>query len=99
MSGSAPILQASPEAVWLALALDGEYGASGGGPLRFARATQQAERIEFREIVNEMVRVGDHLLLATIFGAAVVKDHTLRRFFVDKTAAGRLQVSESVLGN
>jgi hypothetical protein len=96
---SATAMVVEPEAVWLALANNGEYGTSGGGLLRFARATQDVERIEFREVVYEMARIGDHLLLATEFGAAVLTDHTVRRFFVDRSTDGRLQVSESVIGN
>lgn len=96
---SATAMLVESEAVWLALASNGEWGTNGGGLLRFDRATQKVERIEFREVVNEIARVGDHLLLATEFGAAVVKNHTLHRFFVDQTTEGRLQVSESVLGN
>ena len=88
-----------PEMVWLALASHGEYRTNGGGLLRFVRARQKSERTEFPDVVNEMIRVGDHLLCATEFGAAVVKDRTLRRFFLDPTTGGRLQVSQSVLGN
>ena len=96
---SATAMLVVPEAVWLALANNGEYGSTGGGLLRFDRATQKMERIEFRELVTEIACLGDRLLLATGFGAAVVENHTLRRFFVDETINGRLQVTESVLGN
>jgi hypothetical protein len=87
-----------PEAVWLALANNGEYRLNGGGLLRVDRATQKVERIPLHELVNEMVRVGDSLLLNTEFGAAVVKDNRVRRFFLDQTTAGQWQVSEAVFG-
>jgi hypothetical protein len=45
---SATAMLVEPEAVWVGVASNGEYRASGGGLLRFARATQQPERIEFR---------------------------------------------------
>ena len=96
---SATAMLVTTEAVWLARANNGEYGSTGGGLLRFDRATQRVERIEFRELVREIACLGDRLLLATDFGAAVIENHTLRRFFVDETINGRLQVTESVLGN
>lgn len=95
---SATAMLVEPEAVWLALASNGEYRTDGGGLLRFDRATHKGQRIEFREVVSEMACVGDHLLLATDFGAAVVKDHSVRRFFLDQTTGGQWQVSEAVFG-
>jgi hypothetical protein len=88
-----------PDAVWLGVANHGEYRTTGGGLLRFGRTTRKTERVEFREVVREMARLEDGLLLATDFGAAVLTKQTLRRFFVDQTADGRLKVSEAVLGN
>jgi hypothetical protein len=96
---SATAVLVEPDAVWLGLAKNGEYRNDSGGLLRFDRATQRVERIECRELIGEIADVGGHLLLATAFGADVVENHTLRRFFVDQTTDGRLQVTESVLGN
>ena len=39
---------------------------------------------------GEIADVEGHLLLVTAFGATVVENHKLRRFFVDQTTDGRL---------
>ena len=85
-----------PDAVWLAVAHRGEYGTDGHGILRFDRTTQKIERTELRVLINEIACIGDRLLLATDFGAAVLENHTLHRFFIDPTLDGKLQVTESV---
>lgn len=95
---SASAMLVEPQTVYLALAANGEYGTVGGGLLRFDRASEKVQRIEFRELVGEIVRIKDRLLLATDFGAAVVENHRPRRFFVDESTDGRLQVVESVFG-
>ena len=89
------------DTVWLALVHRGEYGDTSGGILRFNRTTQKVERFGLPpcDIVNEIARVGDHLLLATQSGAAMVEDHTLHRFFVDQTTTGRWQIVESTPEN
>lgn len=88
-----------PDAVWLALAGNGEYRTTSGGLLRFDRATEKMERMEFPDIVNEMARIGDDLLLATDSGAAVVRNHVVRRFILDQTTDGRPQMTEAEVGN
>ncbi len=87
-----------PEAVWLALARHGEWGSSGGGLLRFDRGTEKVESLELRDIASAISRVGDRLLIATEFGAAVFGEHRLRRYFLDQTTDGRLRVVEAILG-
>ena len=96
---SSTAMLVEPRTVWVGLANNGEYGSTGGGLLQFDRATEKAERIEFHELVNEIARVGDRLLLATDFGVMVLENRRPRRFFVDRTINGGLQVAESVLGN
>lgn len=93
---SATAMLVERDAVWLALANRGEYGDTGGGLLRFDRATRQVERWELHELVNEIARVGDGLVLATDVGAALLMDGEMRRFFVDRGVGGGLEVREAV---
>ena len=86
------------DTVWLGLARRGEYGDSGGGMLRFDRATQKVNCLRLHEIVEEIARVGDLLVIATEFGAALWEGGKLRRFFVDQTTDGRLRVAEALPG-
>jgi len=65
---------------------------------RCAECLYRVERLELRDIAGEIVRVGDRLLIATEFGAAVFGEHKLRRFFLDQTTDGRLRVAEAMLG-
>jgi hypothetical protein len=95
-SVSAMLVQ--PNTVWLALAHRGEYGDSSGGLLRFNRATQTVERLALPDIATDIAYVGDHVLLATESGAAVVEAKKLRMFFVDEATNGQLQVVEAKLG-
>jgi hypothetical protein len=43
--------------------------------------------------------VGEHLLIATEFGPAVLDGGRVRRFFVDETSDGRLYVEEATAGD
>ncbi|MFN0106953.1 MAG: hypothetical protein ACKV2U_33275 [Bryobacteraceae bacterium] len=88
-----------PDAVWLGLAHHGEWGSGGGGVVRFDRATEKMERFKLREIVRGMARVGDHIVMATSFGAAVFDGNKLRRFLVDETTDGRLRAVEGIPGD
>ena len=87
-----------PEAVWLALARHGEYGSGGAGLLRFDRGTEKVEKMELRDIAGKIARLGNRLLIATDFGAALFEQRKLRRFFLDQTTDGRLRVAEAKLG-
>jgi hypothetical protein len=49
------------------------------------------------DAVYEMARVGGSLILATDFGAATIRDGKARRFFVDRTLRGELQISEAIV--
>jgi hypothetical protein len=93
---SATAMLVEPEAIWLGLAHRGEYGDSGGGVLRFNRATQKVTRLVLQETVSAIARAGDRLVVATAFGAALFDGGKLRRFFVDETTAGRLRVAEAL---
>ena len=52
-------------------------------------------KFDLPDIVQSIARVGDHLLIATEFGPAVIDDGRVRRFFVDRTSDGRLYVAEA----
>ena len=88
-----------PDAVWLGLVHNGEYGSTGGGVLRFDRHTQQVTHYELREIVHQFARIQGRLLMATDFGAAVLDGTSLGRFFVDQTSDGRLRVAEALVAH
>ncbi|HMF75050.1 MAG TPA: hypothetical protein VK604_05255 [Bryobacteraceae bacterium] len=98
VNSSVTALLVEPEAVWLALAHRCEWGDSAGGLLRFDRTTENVTKIDLPDIANSILRIDGHLLIATRFGAAVVEDNSVRRFFVDKTTDGRLRVAEALLG-
>ncbi|MFL6414778.1 MAG: hypothetical protein ACJ74Y_03810 [Bryobacteraceae bacterium] len=95
---SATAMLVEPEAVWIGLASRGEYGDFGHGLLRFDRQTQECSPFEFPDIIFEIARVRDSVILATNFGAAVVQDRKLRRFFVDVTSGGERRVTEAIFG-
>ncbi len=88
-----------PEAVWIALSSRSEYRDVSGGLLRFDRATETCTKIALPDLTYEIARVGDSLILATDFGAAVVRDgkapSVLRR---SDTSRAQLQVSEAIVG-
>ncbi len=84
-------------AVWLATATHGEWGGTSDGLLRFDRATNSIEKIELRDIVVGILRVGGRLLLATSFGPAILEDGKVRRFFVDRVTSGGLRVVEATI--
>ena len=96
---AASAMLVEPDAVWLGLVHNGEWGSTGGGVLRFDRTTRQANRIALREVVGEIARVGNRLVMATTFGAALLDGDKLRRFFVDETSDGRLRVAEGIAGD
>jgi hypothetical protein len=87
-----------PETVWLALASNGEYGTSAGGMIVFDRRTQQIEKFDVPDVATSIARVGEHLVLATAFGPAVLDQGQVRRYFVDETSDGRPYIAEAVAG-
>lgn len=86
------------DAVWLALAHHGEWATSAGGLLHFDRSTEKVTRFELPDVVSQIARVQDRLLLATQGGAAILEAGRLRRFFVDPLSDGRVRMAEAVLG-
>lgn len=93
---SASAMLVEPEAVWLGLVRHGEWRSFGGGLLRFDRASQTATVTPLPEVIGDIARIGDRLVMATEFGLAVYHGSTLRRFFVDQTTAGQLRVAEAL---
>jgi hypothetical protein len=93
---SVSAIQVERDAVWLALVRNGEYGGTSGGILRFDRRIETVQRFDTPDLVFAFFRAGDRLLAATDFGIGLIEDGRVRRFFVDQTTDGRLQVSEAV---
>lgn len=92
---SASSLLVEPDAVWIGLVYNGEWGGSGGGLLRFDPQTQALRHWPLEEIIHAIRRSGPHLLLATSFGAALLDPELhLRRFFFPRFA--RRQALEAI---
>lgn len=83
-----------PDAIWLALFHRGEWGDSGGGLLRWDRASEAVQKYPLTPIVNAMVRHEGKLLLGTTDGVAIFEDDLFREFFVNYTLTGKLQVAQ-----
>lgn len=71
------------------------FGNRSGGLLRFDRKTGTCSRIPLSDLIYEIGRVGDNLILATDSGATLIEDGKVRRFMIDQTRRGQLQVSEA----
>lgn len=90
---SVSAIQVAPDAVWMALVANGEYGSSSGGLLRYDRQSVAVRRIEFPDVVARLIRSGGKVLAATDFGLAVVEADRVKRYFIDRTVDGQLQVA------
>jgi hypothetical protein len=89
---SVSALDVTPEAVWMALVNNGEYGGSSGGLLRYDRHTGAARRLPLPDIALRLAHSNGKTLAATDFGFAVVAGDRITRFFVDQTTDGRWRV-------
>ncbi len=98
VNSSVTAILVEQDAVWLATATRGEWGAASNGLLRLDRATNAIEKFELRDIAVGILRVGRRLLLATGFGIAILEDGQLRRFFADRVTGGGLRVVEATVG-
>lgn len=83
----------NPDAVWMALVRNGEYGGTSGGLLRFDRRTEIVQKLKMPDIGTRCVEAGSRLLVATNFGVAVIEDGTVRRYFVDRKIDGALVIA------
>jgi hypothetical protein len=90
---SVSAINVGPDAAWMALAHNGEYGGSSGGLLRYDRQSGELRRFELPDIGLRLIRVGEKILAATNFGLAVVESDRVTRYFIDRTTDGRLRVA------
>lgn len=93
---SVSAINVGPDAVWMALAQNGEYGGSSGGLLRYDRQSGAVRRFEFPDIAARLIRVGGKILAATSFGLAIVEQDRVKRYFIDRTTGGRLRVAPAI---
>jgi hypothetical protein len=89
---SVSALDVTPDALWMALVNNGEYGGSSGGLLRYDRHTSAARRLTLPDIALRLDHINGKILAATDFGFAVVEGDQIARFFVDQTTDGRWHV-------
>ena len=89
---SVSAINVGPDAAWMALGQNGEYGGSSGGLLRYDRQSGALRRLGFPDIGVRLIRVGGKILAATDFGLAVVEGDVVKRYFIDRTTDGRLRV-------
>ena len=90
---SVSAIAVAPDAVWMTLVANGEWGPSSGGLLRYDRQTVAVRRFEFPDVAVQLIRAGGKILAATDFGIAVVDGDRVKRYFIDRTPDGRLQVA------
>ncbi len=82
-----------PDAVWMGIAMNGESaGSSGGGVLRFDRASEMTSRLKFPDAVNAMAAAGNTILIASDAGMGVVEHDSIKRYFIDKGSDGIYRV-------
>jgi hypothetical protein len=89
---SVSALEVTPDAVWMALVNNGEYGGAGGGLLRYDRHTSGVRPLSLPDIAFRLGHVNEKILAATDFGFAVVDGDQITRFFVDQTTDSRWRV-------
>jgi hypothetical protein len=89
---SVSAMDVTPDAIWMALVNNGEYGGSSGGLLRYDRHTNAARRLPLPDIALRLDHMNGKILAATDFGLAVVEDDQITRFFVDQTTDGTWRV-------
>ncbi|MBN8732843.1 MAG: hypothetical protein J0L64_20065 [Acidobacteria bacterium] len=92
---SVSAIAVTPEAVWLGLVHNGEWGASGGGLLRYDRASGTARRFASPDIPRWITVEGGRVMAATDFGLTFLVGERQRRYFVDETSDGRLRMAEA----
>ena len=84
-----------PDAVWLGIVRNGEYGGSPGGVFRYDRKTQTVLKYELPDAVYGLSTSGNRMLIATSSGIAVIDGDQIKRYFVDHTTDGRLRVADA----
>ncbi len=94
---SVSALDVTPDAVWLALVNNGEWGGSSGGLLRYDRRSGVVQRVPLPDITVRLNHVKGTIVAATDNGIALVEGARATRFFVDQTTDGRLRVVPATL--
>ena len=90
---SVSALDVTPDAIWMALVSNGEYGGWAGGVLRYDRQTETIRRFPLPDIANGIVQAGGKTVIATNFGFALIDGDQLTRYFIDRTTDGRLRIA------
>jgi hypothetical protein len=93
---SVSAIDVGPDAAWIALVQNGEYGGSSGGLLRYDRQSGALRRFGFPDIAGRLIRAGGKILAATDFGLATVEGDKVARYFIDRTTGGRLRVAPAI---
>jgi hypothetical protein len=89
---SVSALLLEPDALWLGLLDRGEGDDVSGGLLRWDRASKSVRHFDLKTYIHQIVRWGDALYLATGDGIEVLQGDEIKRYIVDATANGKLQV-------
>jgi hypothetical protein len=89
---SVSALLLEPDALWLGLLDRGEGDDVSGGLLRWDRASKSVGYFDLKTNIHQIVRWSDAVYLATGDGIEVLQGDEVKRYIVDATANGRLQV-------
>ncbi len=92
---SVSAIRVEPEAVWMGVFQFGEYGGSPAGVLRYDRKTQAIRKYELSDAVYGITVSGNRTLVSTSSGIVVIDGDQVSRYFVDRTADGRLRIAEA----
>lgn len=84
-----------PDAIWLGLVNNGEWGSTGAGVVRFDRKMETVQKFEIPNITSDISRFGNRLFLTNEFGVTVIEDGKIQRYFVDQLSDGRLRIAEA----
>jgi hypothetical protein len=87
-------MHVGPDAIWMTLVHEGEWGDASGGLMRRDRASGAVRILPLPEVGRHLVRVGDHVLVATDLGFAVAHGDEIRHVFIDVTTDGRLRLAD-----
>ena len=91
---AASALLVEPRTVWLGLVHYGEGWTFSGGLLEWDRATATAQRIPLKASINQIMRWGNTLYLATGDGVETVRGSDVSRYIVEREQDGAFRVIE-----
>jgi hypothetical protein len=93
---AATAILVQPEAVWLAMAVHGEYASHGHGVVRYDRRTDTLTHLDIGPSLGQgLVAAGDRVLVALDNGIAVIDGDIVKGYIVDQTTDGRLRVAQA----